>query len=552
MQGAVSSGRVRESLELDMTHRITVRDLLPWLIAAGGGVLAFLGYAGFDQFYLEWICLVPILWAIQKQSPIRAFFIGWVAGVIAHGGGFYWVIHMFREFAGMPWPPAFLGLVLLAAANGIVFAVWAGATRFITRATGWSVVWISPVIWTALEKFWPEIFPNYLGASQYTFTLLTQIADVTGVLGITFLIVYANSFIYAVLERRLAKLSFPRLQVAVFAAVIGLVLIYGAVRIHSVDQDAAAAPKLTVGLVQTNRGAGEKHIDRERFLREHQEMSRELVLAHKPDLLVWPENILMADITSRRAQLPASVFGNLRTPVLFGAVVRIDQSGESRIYNSSVLVDGSGQIIGSYDKMILVPFGEYIPFGDTFPVLYSWSPYSSRFWRGENVEPMMLGLHPISVSVCYEDIFPGQIRKLMAGGRDRRIPEAMFNVTDDSWYGDTVEPTEHLALASFRAIEHRRPLVRSTTTGISAIIDPVGRFACRTGQWTKEALVGSIPLMKGRTAYAILGDWIGWLCALLAVAGIVRGYQITRHRVKEKPVDAHQTKTRGKRPRKSH
>src|SRR5574340_1014507 len=312
--------------EFDMAHRITVRDLLPWLAAAGGGVLTFLGYAGSDQFYLEWICLVPILWAIRKQSPVRAFFIGWVAGVIAHGGGFYWVIHMFREFAGMPWPPAFLGLVLLAAANGIVFAVWAGATRFIVGATGWSMIWVSPVIWTALEKFWPEIFPNYLGASQYTFTLLTQMADVTGVLGITFLIVYANSFIYVVLERRFTKLPFPKFQTAIFAAVIGVVLTYGAVRIHSVDQDAAAAPKLTVGLVQTNRGAGEKHADRDRFLREHVAMSRELVFRHKPDLLVWPENVLMADITSRRAQLPPSLFGDLGTPVLFGAILRIGEN----------------------------------------------------------------------------------------------------------------------------------------------------------------------------------------------------------------------------------
>lgn len=534
-----------------MTLHMTIKDLLPWFAAAAGGILAFLGYAGFDQFYLEWICLVPILWAIHRQSPARAFLIGWVAGVIGHAGGFYWVMHMFREFAGMPTAPAFLGLVLLAAANGIVFAVWAGLTRFITRATGWSVIWISPIVWTALEKFWPEIFPNYLGASQYKFILLTQIADVAGVLGVTFLIVYINSFIYALIERKLNGRPFLWRPVAVFAAVLLLVLTYGTLRIQSVDKDAAVADKLTVGLVQTNRGAGEKHSDRDRFLREHQEMSKKLIAVGKLDLVVWPENIFMADISSRQAQLPPAVFGNLQTPVLFGAILRVDQNGENRIYNSSVLVNGSGQILGTYDKMVLVPFGEYIPFGETFPRLYSWSPYSSRFWRGKNVEPIMLDTHPLSVSICYEDIFPGQIRKLMEGGHSGRIPEAMFNLTDDSWYGDTVEPTEHLALASFRAIEHRRSLVRSTTTGISAIIDPVGRFAHRTGQWTKETLTGAIPLMKGRTAYAILGDWIGWLCGILTLAGIGRGYQLTRRHIEEKRMDHRPAKTLGKRARTS-
>jgi apolipoprotein N-acyltransferase len=161
----------------------------------------------------------------------------------------------------------------------------------------------------------------------------------------------------------------------------------------------------------------------------------------------------------------------------------------------------------------------------------------------------MLGAHPLSVSICYEDIFPGQIRRLMNGGRDGRIPEAMFNLTNDSWYGNTVEPMEHLVLASFRAIEQRRPLVRSTCTGISAIIDPVGRIARRSGQWTKETLAGQIPMMHGRTVYAILGDWAGWLCAILAFFGIGRAYQLIRRRSDSNRTFDRKAKKRDKRQR---
>ena len=138
---------------------------------------------------------------------------------------------------------------------------------------------------------------------------------------------------------------------------------------------------------------------------------------------------------------------------------------------------------------------------------------------------------------------------LMNGGYHHRVPEAMFNLTDDSWYGNTVEPMEHLALASFRAIEHRRSLVRTTNTGISAIVDPVGRFDHIIRQWTKGTLVGLIPMMHGRTVYAVMGDWLGWLCVILVLLGISRVYQLTRGRIEsEKGLGSKGKKRRQKLP----
>ena len=343
--------------------------------------------------------------------------------------------------------------------------------------------------------------------------------------------------IYSVIEGQLNKRPFSLRPVVVFTTVVALMIGYGEVRMHMVDQQASMAEKLTVGVVQINRDAGEKYNEPVRFVREHQEMSKDITATGAVDLIVWPESAYPLNlITSREGKLPPDVLGNLHTPTLFGAVLRIDQGGKPRFYNSAVLADGMGKILGTYDKMVLVPFGEYIPFGDTFTWLYSWSPYSSRFWPGENDEPLQLGRHLISVNICYEDIFPGQIRLLMNGGRYHRVPEAMFNLTDDSWYGNTVEPMEHLALASFRAIEHRRSLVRTTNTGISAIVDPVGRIDHRIRQWTKGTLVGPIPIMYGRTVYAVIGDWLGWLCVILVLLGIGRVYQLTRTRVEKAKV----------------
>jgi apolipoprotein N-acyltransferase len=220
--------------------------------------------------------------------------------------------------------------------------------------------------------------------------------------------------------------------------------------------------------------------------------------------------------------LPTAALGETGIPTLFGALLQISENGASRSHVSALLADGGGRILGTYDKMVLVPFGEYLPFGETFPGLYALAPFTGRFHPGESREPLPLGKYLLSVNICYEDIFPGQVRSLMRSGTERRLPDVLFNLTNDSWYGKSTEPMEHLALASFRSIEHRRTLVRSTNTGISAFVDPVGRIVTKSGVWTREALVERVPMMQGSTLYALLGDWIGWLCGLLSLAGIAR------------------------------
>jgi len=500
-----------------------INTALPWIAAITGGILVFLGYAGFDQFYLEWICLVPVLWAIRGQTLGRAFCIGWLAGIVMNIGGFYWASHMFRQFAGMSWPFATLGLLLLAAANGILLAAWAWATRLIIRDNGWNVAWVAPVVWTALEKFWPEIFPYYLGASQYRLSPLTQVADLTGILGVTFIVVYINSTLFAALEQWLDKEIIAKRLLLACAMALATVLIYGQVRIRAVDRQAMAAEKLAIGLIQTNRGAGDKRQDPASLLLEHQEMSRTLASSQQLDLIVWPESILGLRLASRGGNLPPGLLGDSHTPTLLGAVLQFEDDSTARHpYGSALLADRSGRILGIYDKMVLVPFGEYIPFGETFPILYSLIPTAGRFQPGQSYKPLLLGKHLLSVNICYEDIFPRHVRSLMQRGPDQRIPDVLVNLTNDSWYGKTTEPVEHLALASFRSIEHRRALVRSTNTGISAFVDPVGRIVKQSGIWTRETLVDRVPMMQGSTVYALLGDWLGWICALLSLAGIGR------------------------------
>jgi apolipoprotein N-acyltransferase len=156
-------------------------------------------------------------------------------------------------------------------------------------------------------------------------------------------------------------------------------------------------------------------------------------------------------------------------------------------------------------------FGEYLPLGDQFPILYQLSPNSGSFVQGTHVAPLSLGPWRISTPVCYEDILPGLIREMVTHAN----PHILINLTNDAWFGDTQEPRIHLRLAQFRAIEHRRYLVRATNSGVSAIIDPVGRIVARTGLKTRENLRARVHMMDGETFYGRVGDWPGWLSLLV-------------------------------------
>ncbi len=185
------------------------------------------------------------------------------------------------------------------------------------------------------------------------------------------------------------------------------------------------------------------------------------------------------------------------------------------LFNSALITDLAGEVRGRYDKQYLLGFGEYLPFGETFPILYEWSPNSGRFTPGMSLSPLPLGAHRVATVICYEDIIPAFVNSVM-----RTEPSQLIvNITNDAWFGDSTEPWIHLALAKGRAVEHRRYLVRSTNSGVSAIVDPVGRVVAHTGTFREAALRAEVAWLDGRTPYELWGDlpwWLGAAASLLA------------------------------------
>lgn len=472
-------------------------------------VLDFVAFPGIGVWPVAFVALVPLMFALDgepRHSGRRALLIAAVFAVVANLGGFYWLIEMLETFSGFPLVLCVLFASLLCLFQGgqlILFALlW-----FRARGRGWGALLAAPAAFAASELVYPILFQFFHGNHLHAVPELIQIAELGGPILVSVLIIAVNTAIYevasALVHRQRPRLVGP----GIVAAGLVATLIYGVVRIGQVDAWAAGAPALSVGIVQVNMGIFAKREDPVEGLRRHIEQSRQLEEQVHPDLLIWPESAYTFFLPDGVDNVQQYVTGPLRTPLLFGGLARRRVGGADRHYNTAFLADEHGQILGTYDKTYLLAFGEYLPLGETFPELYEMSPHSGHFTPGDHVRPVVFRGHRITALICYEDILPGFVRRAVNEGDS----DLLVNMTNDSWFGDTTEPWQHLALAQFRSIEHRRYMIRATNSGVSAIIDPVGRVVARTGVLTRENLHGDVRLMSGWTPYETFGDWPGWV-----------------------------------------
>lgn len=500
-------------------------DLLPRCgLAIAAGVIDALGFIGFGLFPLTWVAKVPALVAVRDTTPRQAFLLGLLYGAVGHLGGYFWLYHTLVEFGGLPVIASVALLLLIAASFGLLFALLIWCVRRGQRDLGIAPVWSLMVAYPALELVFPNLFPYNIGASRSRFTAVTQIVEMTGLLGLTALIGMVNGATYELVDARLARRRIVNLRWAVPAAAFAFVVAYGVIRIRQVDASLAAARRATIAVVQTNLGGQEKMKRRAEDIDLHKTMTRELITAHSEvELVVWPEtavNIpIRRDVMDVRRQLEP------QRPMIVGALT----VARPRSYNSLLAVIPTGEVAGRFDKVRLLIFGETIPLVAKFPWLRKWFPRTGIYERGTTFENLRLAEITLMPTICYENIMPDFVRQMW---RRAGPPEVLINVANDSWFGDSHEPLIHLALASFRSIETRRALIRSTNTGISAFVDPVGRIISRTNQWRQEVLVERLPLVKDRSTslYLRIGDAFGWVCFVLTSVGVVAAVVSNRRR----------------------
>jgi apolipoprotein N-acyltransferase len=497
--------------ELRYDRRITWATL--------SGFLYALGFCGFDIHPLAWFCLVGTLAAIDhpKINPRHAFMLAWWSGFVAHLTVYTWVVALLERFAQLPWSIAVLGYLLLCLAQSLLFGAWGLVVHQSVHRLKYSIVWLAPVAMVCAEWLVPALFPSYLGNALYRQLPLIQSLDLWGPLGLTFLLTFSSSLIYATIKTLIQHSKVIPILFAwlVFAGLLGANIIYGYTSLARMDDSIAHAKKqVTIGVVQANMHLSDPTNDIPPHLALYQYKMGSLEMERQgADLIIWPESAYPYHLSSQSHIFRNSIHAPLRTPLLFGATrVEPTKRGQHSFerYNSAFLLNAKGEVHDIYNKNLLLAFGEYIPILSSFEFFDFIMPPNFFFSAGDSPKSMELAGVRYGVSICYEALMPRFIRQLMA---DK--PHILINLTNDAWFGDTHEPLLHLALASFRAVENRRFMVRSTNTGITAFISPTGQILEPTQTYTKANRIMQVSALEDMTVYARFGDWLAYLCVFL-------------------------------------
>ncbi len=453
-----------------------------------------------------------MLWLAVTRRPRAAFGWGELTGFVFFLLLLRWLTYTFGVYSAIPWPLTWGPTALLAAYCALYVAlVAAGVSWIAARRGAATALFTAPFLWVAAEWIRGRLmggFPwGHLGYSQHGQLAVIQQAELGGVDAVAFMLVAVNAALAGclLLPRRRALAG-----VAMAAALAGAGIGFGLWRLAEPEP----APEATVALIQPAIEQplkwNESHTTS--TLRIYGELTRAAARL-QPSLIVWPET---ASPTLLRTDEPLqaslrSLAQRSRVALLVGSLDVADRAGRD-IRNTAFLLTGEG-LIGRYDKIHLVPFGEYVPLSGIIGFVRGWAQFISELTPGARAVVFPGPPAPFGVVICYEGIFPALVRRFIEGGA-----RFMVNMTNDGWFGRTSGPLQHLAMYPLRAVEHRTALVRAANTGISAFIDPRGRVVRSMGLYERGVLSYDIPLRRRQTLYTRFGDWLAGLS--VAVSGL--------------------------------
>jgi apolipoprotein N-acyltransferase len=523
----------------------------PIVLAVVTGLLYTLSLPNFNLGPLAWVTLLPLHVAIDGMTRRRAFWIGWLAGTTAFVGSMFWVITAMTLYGKVPVIISFALMVLLSAYLGLYVALYALGVQVIGGRGALKAPLCAPFLWVALEWVRTHLFSglpwSLLGYSQYTWLPAIQIADITAVYGVSFVIVLVNvglaeAGLWLLRRNRNTPTGpFPWLTPTTAAIVLVLSLAYGQARLTtfaaSVQQAGSSGHFITIGLVQANIDQSVKWDAS--YLRATQDRYSRLTAqaAVNADLVVWPEAATPYFFEAEpdyREEISALVRAS-GAPLLFGSpTLGYYPNRRPYLMNSAYLLSTDARVLGRYSKRHLVPFGEYIPLHDsvlffldklvegigdfkagTEATLFPVPPRTTATSNAER-QPASEAFLRFGVVICYEVIFPNEVREFAAGGAD-----FMVTITNDAWFGRSSAPYQHFGMVVLRAVENRLSFARAANTGISGFIDPTGRILQATPVFSEAAISGKIPIGRTPTFYSRHGDVFAYACVIISAVLLV-------------------------------
>lgn len=483
-------------------------------MVAAGTVLA-LAFPLVDWAGTAWVALAPVLMLALTRSPRAALGWSWLAGFVFFLLLMRWLNFTFSVYSAIPWPLTWAPTALLAAYCGLWTGLVGGVTSWLGRrwGLGWALLAL-PFLWVAAEWGRGHLLGGFpwgsLGYSQYRQLAVIQIAELAGIWGVSFVIAAVNAAIAgaALLPHRRAAGGLL-LAALLVAATLG----FGAWRLA----EPAPTGELTVAIMQPSIDQPLKWSANHTAatLGIYGELTR-AAARQRPDLIVWPETasptVLRQDLELLEAL--QDVARTWQVPLLVGSIDAGQGAAGPEFRNTAFLLTERG-LADRYDKIHLVPFGEYVPLSGVIGFVRGWAEFISELTPGSRAVVFSGPPAPFGVVICYEGVFPALVRRFVRNGA-----RLMVNMTNDGWFGRTSGPQQHLAMYPFRAVEHRTAVVRAANTGVSAFIAPTGHIVQAMGLFERGNLIGRVPLRVRETLYTRFGDWLAWMALGVSAAAV--------------------------------
>jgi apolipoprotein N-acyltransferase len=527
-----------------------VRQIHPsaWLLILLSSLLQILIFPLPGLYIFSWMAFAPLIVALlrtrptgaleiegsvklQPAKPAQAFLLAYVSGILWYAGTCYWIYDTMHQYGGLSAPLAALALFLFCLYLALYHGLFGLLLSLVTgpgRDNRLALL-SAPFLWVAVELARTRVtgFPwNLLGTAQVDNISLSRITTWTGVYGVSFEIMLVNVALAAAFLVPRKKRSTLLIASVAAAAVLQAGVLVAA--------PALAADRSAL-LVQENLAvdANWTRAAFERSLRELTDLSLESEASarssrgaadSKPgtlDLIVWPESPAPFFTSDPLFREPLSQLARAANAwVVAGAIgnshATPGRATASPVFNSAALISPLGEWTARYDKVHLVPFGEYLPFPRLFAFAGGLTKEVGEFTPGESRAPLNAGGMPIGVFICYESVFPGEVREFADLGA-----QVFVNLSNDGWYGDSGAYAQHLNQTRMRAIENDRWILSATNTGVTASIDPYGRTVARLPRKERAALLAPYALTSVTTFYTRHGDWFAWLCAIISAGAII-------------------------------
>ncbi len=488
------------------------------------GALLVLIFPPFDFFPLAWVALIPLLISLEGKTVKTSFFLGTLTGFLCFIGTVYWIYNSMYFYGRVPAVISVFIVITLCLYLGLYVGIFSVLFNYLTRYSRFPALFIAPVLWVTLEFLRTYAFTGFpwsvIGYSQYKFLTLIQIADITGVYGVSFLVVALNGAIFDVFHwpKKFSRMPlFERWPMTVGLLFLGFILVlslsYGMWRLSTDEQ----GQKIRASVIQGNIDQDKKwdiHYQRE-ILDIYKGLTR-TASEFSPDLIIWPETALPFSFGSdeplsaevREFQKASGIY------LLSGSILVKDVKDNKNILsNSAVLLSPEGEIQSVYDKIHLVPYGEYVPLRKFLPFIEKLVVGIGDFTAGQEHTVMHMLPAKISTLICYEIIFPGLVRKFAEKGANLFV-----SITNDAWFGRSSAPYQHFSMTVLRAVENRVPVLRAANTGISGFIDAKGNIKRKSKIFVKDALTEDIRLGSfEKSFYAKYGDLFAFLCIISCV-----------------------------------